>query len=68
MAKSITPDQLELILTSVLAKAIPDVLCKALDKFESCLDKLMEKIDTKMDKVYGELLSQMNALTNWLLI
>jgi len=55
MAKSITPDQLESILTSVLAKAIPEVLCRELDKFESCLDKLQEKFETKMDKVYGEL-------------
>lgn len=55
MAKGITSDQLETLLTTVLSKTIPEIMNKVLSKFEECFDKLMEKFDTKLDKYHDDL-------------
>ena len=55
MAKSLSADQLESIMTTVLSKTLPDVLLKVLDKFEACLDKLVDKFEARLDRVYSDL-------------
>ena len=55
MAKGITADQLETLLTTVLSKTIPEIMNKVLTKFEECIDKLMEKFDAKLDKYHDDL-------------
>jgi len=55
MAKAMSADQLETLLTTVLSKTIPEIMSKVLDKFETCFDKLMAKFDEKLDRYYGDL-------------
>jgi hypothetical protein len=56
MAKSaISADQLEAIISTVLAKTLPEILIKVLDKFETQLDRLIDKFDAKIDKISGDL-------------
>lgn len=60
MAKSaVSAEQLEVILSNVLSKTLPEIMIKTLEKFESQMDKLIEKLEArfeaKVDKLYGEL-------------
>jgi hypothetical protein len=55
MAKAMTADQLENLLTSVLSTTIPEIMSKILEKFDTCFDKLLDKFETKLDKFYGDL-------------
>lgn len=55
MAKTLSTEQLDALLTSVLSKTLPDILVKVLEKFEACLDRLADKFESKLDKIYGEL-------------
>lgn len=55
MAKSLSVDQLEALLSTVIAKSLPDVLMKVLEKFEACLNRLADKFEAKLDKVYGDM-------------
>jgi len=56
MAKSLSADQLESLMSTVrpIAKSLPDVLMKVLEKFEVCLDKLADKLVSRLDKIYGD--------------
>jgi len=54
MAKSLSADQLESLMSTVIAKSLPDVLMKVLEKFEVCLDKLADKLESRLDKIYGD--------------
>ena len=48
MSKAVfTAEQLETLLSRVLATAI--------DKFDACLDKMMDKFESRLAKVYDEL-------------
>lgn len=40
-------------MSTINAKSLPDVLMKVLEKFEICLDKLADKLESKLDKIYG---------------
>jgi hypothetical protein len=55
MAKAMTADQLEGLLSTVLSKAIPEIMTRILEKFEVCFDRLMSRFDEKLDKHYGDL-------------
>jgi hypothetical protein len=47
--------QLEGLLSTVLSKAIPEIMTKMLEKFEMCFDRLLSRFDDKLDKHYGDL-------------
>ena len=60
MAKSaVSAEQLEVILTNVLSKTLPEIMIKTLEKLESQMDKLIVKFEArfeaKIDKLYSEL-------------
>lgn len=49
MAKSaLSADQLESLLSTVIAKTLPEVLLRVLDKFEQCLEKLADKFEARL--------------------
>ncbi len=69
MAKSaVSAEQLEVILSTVLSKALPEIMAKTLEKFESQIDRLIARVEARFDeveKIYGELFSansRINAL------
>lgn len=55
MAKAMSAEQLEGLLSTVLSKAIPEIMTKMLEKFEMCFDRLLSRFDDKLDKYYGDL-------------
>jgi hypothetical protein len=55
MTKAMTAEQLEGLLSTVLSKAIPEIMTKMLEKFEICFDRLLSRFDDKLDKYYGDL-------------
>jgi hypothetical protein len=61
MAKSLSVDQLESLLSTVIAKSLPDVLLKVLEKFEVCLDKLADKLETGLIKYTEMSMMQMSV-------
>jgi hypothetical protein len=62
MAKSaVSAEQLEVILSTVLSKTLPEIMAKTLEKFESQIDRLIARVearfDEKVDKICGDLFS-----------
>ena len=55
MAKTLSVDMLDTLLTSVLSKTLPDVLARVLEKFDACLDKLVDKFEVRLDRIHGDL-------------
>jgi hypothetical protein len=60
MAKAaITADQLDTILSTILAKTLPEIMHKTLEQFENQIDRFIARVearfDEKVEKIYGEL-------------
>ena len=52
-----SPEQLETLLSRVLATAI--------DKIDACLDKIMDKFETRLANIYDELSTANRRIDNW---